>query len=233
MSRRIWQILIADDNAEDRAQIRRLLLQGSEDQLIFTEAVLGHEAIKIARQSSAPPDCMILDYFLPDMEAPTVLTALCSANGLTVCPVIVLTGAASRTLSRDVLRAGAQDFIGKDWLTSGSLVRAMENASQRWMMAGELERGAHALAQREHELRTLTDNTPAVLCRFDPAFRYVYANAAITRTTGSFPNYFIGRTLQELGMPATVYVPWQHALTGGHLEKPLRVWQDVSASNLT
>jgi PAS domain S-box-containing protein len=214
MSRRIWQILIADDSAEDRAQIRRLLLQGSEDQLIFTEAVLGHEAIKAARQSSAPPDCMILDYFLPDMEAPAVLAALRDTDGLAVCPVIVLTGAAGSTLGHDVLRSGAQDFIGKDWLTSGSLVRAMENASQRWMMAGELERGARALALREHELRTLTDNTPEVLSRFDAGFRYVYANAAIARTTGHAPEHFIGHTLQELGMPATVYVPWQHALAG-------------------
>lgn len=212
MSRRIWRVLIADDNAEDRAQIRRLLLQGSEDQLIFTEATLGYEAITAARQGSTPPDCMILDYFLPDMEAPAVLAVLRDTNGLTVCPVIVLTGAASSTLGQDVLRAGAQDFIGKDWLTSGSLVRTMENASQRWLMAGELERGARALAQREHELRTLTDNTPAVLCRFDAAFRYLYANAAITRTTGRSLDYFVGHTLQELGMPATVYVPWQHAL---------------------
>jgi PAS domain S-box-containing protein len=212
MSRRIWRVLIADDSTEDRAQVRRLLLQGSEDQIIFTEAVLGQEAITAARQASAPPDCMILDYFLPDMQAPAVLAALRGTNGLTVCPVIVLTGAASRTLGHEVLRAGAQDFIAKEWLTSGSLVRAMENASQRWLMAGELERGARALAQREHELRTLTDNTPAILSRFDAAFRYLYANAAITRTTGRSADYFIGRTLQELGMPATVYVPWQQAL---------------------
>jgi PAS domain S-box-containing protein len=212
MSRRTWRVLIVDDSAEDRAQIRRLLLQGSEDQLIFTEAALGREAITAAWQASAPPDCMILDYFLPDMEAPAVLAALRDTNGLTVCPVIVLTGAANSTLGHDVLRAGAQDFIGKDWFTFSGLVRTMENASQRWQMACEIESGARALAQRELELRTLTDNTPAVLTRFDAAFRYLYANAAITRTTGHSPDYFVGRTLQELGMPAAVYVPWQLAL---------------------
>ena len=76
MSRRIWHVLIADDSAEDRAQIRRLMLQGSEDKIIFTEVAMGHEAITLARQANTPPDCMILDYFLPDMEAPAVLTAL-------------------------------------------------------------------------------------------------------------------------------------------------------------
>ena len=213
MSRRTWHVVVADDNAEDRADIRRLLLQGSEDRLIFKEVTFGSEAIASVDDSDMPPDCMILDYFLPDMEAPAVLSALRDTSGLTRCPVVVLTGATGSGLGHAVLRAGAQDFIAKDWLSAGGLVRAMENASERWLMARELQRGAQALAQREQELRTLIDNTPAVLTRFDAQFRYLYANAAITRATGLAPDHLIGRTQQELGMPAALYLPWQNALT--------------------
>ena len=212
MSRRTWHVVIADDNAEDRADIRRLLLQGSEDRLIFKEVTFGSQAIASVDDLDMPPDCMILDYFLPDMEAPAVLSALRDTSGLTRCPVVVLTGATSSGLGHAVLRAGAQDFIAKDWLSAGGLVRAMENASERWLMARELQRGACALAQREQELRTLIDNTPAVLTRFDAQFRYLYANAAITRATGLAPDRVIGRTQQELGMPAALYLPWQDAL---------------------
>ena len=212
MSRRTWHVVIADDNAEDRANIRRLLLQGSEDRLIFREATFGSEAIASVDDAGMFQDCMILDYFLPDMEAPAVLSALRDTDGLTRCPVVVLTGATGSGLGHAVLRSGAQDFIGKDWLSAGGLARAMENASERWLMARELQRGACALAQREQELRTLIDNTPAVLTRFDAQFRYLYANAAITRATGLEPNRLIGRTQQELGMPATLHVPWQNAL---------------------
>ena len=212
MSRRTWHVVIADDNAEDRADIRRLLLQGSEDRLIFKEVTFGREAVAAAHDPDMPPDCMILDYFLPDMEAPAILASLREASGLTRCPVVVLTGAASGALGHAVLRAGAQDFIGKDWLSSGGLVRAMENASERWLMARELERGARVLSHREHELRTLIDNTPAVLTRFDAQFRYLYANAAITRATGLSPDKVIGRTQPELGMPVAAYLPWHGAL---------------------
>lgn len=212
MSRRNWHVVIADDNADDRADIRRLLLLGSEDRFIFNEVSFGRQAVSAVDDPEVPPDCMILDYFLPDMEAPAILAALRGASGLTRCPIVVLTGAASTALGHAVLRAGAQDFIGKDWLTAGGLVRAMENASERWLMSRELERGAHALAQREQELRTLIDNTPAVLTRFDAGFRYLYANAAITRTTGLTPDRLIGRTQPELGLPAVLYLPWQQAL---------------------
>ena len=212
MSRRDWHVVIADDNDEDRADIRRLLLLGSGDRFIFKEVALGREAVAAVADSKTPPDCMILDYFLPDMEAPAILVALRATGGLTRCPVVVLTGAASSALGHAVLRAGAQDFIGKDWLSSGGLVRAIENASERWLMARDLERSAFVLTQREQELRTLIDNTPAVLTRFDARFRYLYANAAITRTTGLAPDRLIGRTQLELGMPAALYVPWQHAM---------------------
>lgn len=214
MTRRTWRLLIVDDNPEDRDHIRSLFLEGSEDRFVFTETAFGHAAIIAAREAGVQPDCMILDYFLPDMEASAVLAALRGANGLTSCPIVVLTGVASRALGYTVLKAGAQDFIGKDWLTSGGLVRAMENANQRWTMACELERGARALARREHELRTLTDNTPVILTRFDAAFRYLYANAAITRSTGRLPGHFIGHTQQELSIPAAVHVPWQRVLAG-------------------
>jgi len=39
---------------------------------------------------------------------------------------------------KPVLRAGAQDFIGKAWMTVESLTRAVENAVDRWVMAQEL-----------------------------------------------------------------------------------------------
>ena len=119
MSRRNWHVVIADDNADDRADIRRLLLLGSEDRFIFNEVSFGRQAVSAVDDPEVPPDCMILDYFLLDMEAPAILAALRGASGLTRCPIVVLTGAASTALGHAVLRAGAQDVIGKDWLTAG------------------------------------------------------------------------------------------------------------------
>ena len=39
-----------------------------------------------------------------------------------------------------MLRAGAQDYVGKAWLTPDSLTRTVENAMERWPMITEQKR---------------------------------------------------------------------------------------------
>jgi signal transduction histidine kinase/ActR/RegA family two-component response regulator len=68
---------------------------------------------------------------------------------LPLCPVIVLTGGAGPEARRAVLRAGAQDYIGKDWLTPRGLTWAVENAIERLAMARQLLRRDEALRRNE------------------------------------------------------------------------------------
>lgn len=68
------------------------------------------------------------------------------------------------------------------------------------------------LEARERELRTLTDNTPDILARFDRAHRHVFINAPIERVTGLPPSAFLNKTNQELGMPAAQVEQWDAAL---------------------
>jgi PAS domain S-box-containing protein len=145
-----WCVFIIDDSPDDRAEIRRMLLKGSERHLTFFEAETAHSGIKSVLAAGTPPDCLILDYNLPDMEAPEVLAALTGADGMPICPVVVLTSGASREHGRRVLRAGAQDYISKDWSSPEALNRAIENACESWEMARELR-------QRKDALRLVTD----------------------------------------------------------------------------
>ncbi len=52
----------------------------------------------------------------------------------------------------------------------------------------ELERRVaertETLLQREREMRSLADNTPDILTRFDRELRYVFVNSAIEKATG-------------------------------------------------
>ncbi len=213
LNRATWRILIVDDSDDDRADIRRMLLTGSEARFVFSQAVLGRAGVDaVLRDADKMPDCVVLDYHLPDMDARAVLEALQDEDGVAVCPIVVLTGAADPVLGHEVLRAGAQDFIGKDWLTGKGLVRAIENATERWTMARELKKREHALVQRERELRSLADNTPDILTRFDCANRYVFVNAAIERQTGKPAAHFIGRTSLEAGMPPALCTMLEAAL---------------------
>lgn len=132
-------MVIIDDSADDRADVRRLLLQGSSRRYELIEAKTAEAGVRaILDLASGPPDCVILDYHLPDADAPEVLAELRRVDGDGVCPVVVVTGTGDHTVGKAVLRAGAQDYVDKAWMTAESLSRAVENAVERWEMAVEL-----------------------------------------------------------------------------------------------
>jgi PAS domain S-box-containing protein len=150
----MWRIVIVEDSPEDRGDIRRLLLKGSDRRYQFIEAETGAAGLRcVLDTSNGPPDCVVLDYTLPDMDALEVLAGTLGADGLTVCPVVVVTGTADARLGPAVLRAGAQDFIGKSWISAESLTRAVENAVERWAMTRELQARTVALQTSERQLK--------------------------------------------------------------------------------
>lgn len=145
------RVVIVDDSPEDRAQARRWVLEGSQRRCQFTEAdngAAGIDAVLLA--ASGAPDCVLLDFNLPDMLATEVLAGLAGTDGAMPCPVVVVTGGEQPDLGRLALRAGAHDFIGKTWISTPALARAMENAAERWQMDQEL-RGQRAVLQQQAE----------------------------------------------------------------------------------
>jgi PAS domain S-box-containing protein len=153
--RRLW-IVIVDDNLDDRVEARRLLLTDGYRRYRFSEAATGAAGVQLLVDSApARPDCVLLDYHLPDISGPEVLALLADGDGIMVCPVVVLTGAMGLEIGRDVLRAGAQDFIGKSWLTGPGLARAIDNARERWAMAHDLRARKARLVTSEARQREL------------------------------------------------------------------------------
>jgi DNA-binding response OmpR family regulator len=72
----------------------------------------GGEALELVRAGS--PDLMLLDYEMPDMEAPEVLDSLRSGADRIPFPVIILTGARHAPADQVVgIERGATDYIVK------------------------------------------------------------------------------------------------------------------------
>jgi PAS domain S-box-containing protein len=69
-----------------------------------------------------------------------------------------------------------------------------------------------ALHCREMEFRSLAENSPDVIMRFDRNFRYLYANPAIERETGMAVETFLGRSDREVGMPLDLVEFWEAGL---------------------
>ena len=175
-----WRVTIIDDSAEDRAEVRRLLLQGSDRRYEFTEAETGAAGVRAVLQAASPPDCVVLDYGLPDADAPELLAELASPAGGLVCPVVVLTGRASSEVGHAVLKAGAHEFVGKGWMTRESMTRAVESASERWGMVRDRLAAESALARRNERLLLLSDAAAVLVATDDPEhlLEDVYSRAA-------------------------------------------------------
>jgi PAS domain S-box-containing protein len=69
-----------------------------------------------------------------------------------------------------------------------------------------------ALLQREREMRSLADNTPDILARFDRNLRYVFVNAAIEQASGRLRDEFLGRTVREMNVPEHLCDRWEQVL---------------------
>ena len=163
-----WRILIVENNPQDRDGIRRLLTEGSDRRYQFTEAETAAAGLRcILDTSSGPPDCVVLACTLPDMDALSVLAGMLDADGLTACPAVVVTGAANTQVGPAALRAGAQDFIGKGWLSAESLTRAVENAIERWAMTRELRARTVALQTSEKQLKLAAEVAGLGVSRID------------------------------------------------------------------
>lgn len=148
MKHKPWHILLIEDDADERADLRHMLIRGSDRQYHFTEAGFGAEALqKFRDQPDGPYDCIILDYFLPDMNGEDVLVALCGGAEVPACPVVVVM-APFKEDGNPQLGAGAPDYIGKDRLTAESITRAVKNAIERFALMHALQ----ALRKSEERL---------------------------------------------------------------------------------
>ncbi len=151
--KRVWRILLVDDNALDRADAKAALLNGSNRRYSFGEACLVSEALALCAGPVAY-DCMVLDFELSDGDALDVLARLPRGDGgAPHLPVVILTGSNGHDALRSGLRAGAQDYVGKAWLGPESLTWAVENAIERHNIANEVIAARRDIeVQRQHLL---------------------------------------------------------------------------------
>ncbi len=177
-------VLLIEDSPEDRADIRQMLLLGSQRHYKFTEMETGAAGVRaLLDHGDSPPDCVLLDFNLPDMNAFEVLTAMRGGGELTICPVVVVTGSTDR--GAEVIRAGAHDYVGKSWATPESLTRSIENAVERYALSRERLLNNAALRKSQHFLQRITEVAPGVLHVFDlEQQRFVFVSPAVASAIG-------------------------------------------------
>jgi len=154
------RILIVDDSPEDREFYRRLLVQDREHVYEFLEADLGEEGLRIALAEE--PDCLLLDYKLPDVDGLEFLTRLL---GEKLVPVIVLTGQGNEAVAVEAMKSGAQDYLLKGAVSRDRLQHAVRNAIEKVALRRKVEERTAELAEANEALRKMYDELEVLVER--------------------------------------------------------------------
>ncbi|HEV2844393.1 MAG TPA: response regulator, partial [Thermoanaerobaculia bacterium] len=153
-------ILIVDDSPEDRALYRRLLAQDQEHTYEFLEAETGEEGLRTAREER--PDCLLLDYRLPDLDGLEFLDQLPREK---LIPVIVLTGQGNEAVAVEAMKRGAQDYLLKGAVSRDRLQHAVRNAIEKVSLRRKVDERTAELAQANDALRTMYDELEVLVAQ--------------------------------------------------------------------
>ena len=214
MSIKNLQIILINDDPDDAILLRGCLVDESERTYSFVEKTTGEDGIRACLALDSPgPDCVIVDLHLPDMGALEVLRRFTDDEGEVRFPVVVFIDSGQECKAASAaLRAGAQEYIAKSWVTPDGLACAVEHAIERFKLRERLRAKRTLLRRQDHEFKTLIENVPDIITRFDTNCRHIYINPAIERATGLSPESFLGKTSREAGMRADLCDFWESIL---------------------
>ncbi|MFQ5451482.1 MAG: diguanylate cyclase [Nitrospinaceae bacterium] len=143
------KILLIEDSPEDRKWYKRLLARGWKFDFSLLEAGTGEKGLDLCRKER--PDCILLDYMLPDingLEFISQLKEIPYAGG-----VILLTGQGSEMLAVKAMKEGTHDYLVKDSLTPESLTGAIMQALEHVRLNERRKQGEEKLKSYTAELK--------------------------------------------------------------------------------
>jgi len=134
------RILLADDNADMRDYVRRLL----ETHGYTVESVEDGEAA-LASAHRSPPDLVLTDVMMPKLDGFGVLRAIRGDAALAGTPVLMLSARAGEEAKVEALDAAADDYLAKPFAARELLARVNSNIQ----MARVRKDAARAVMQSE------------------------------------------------------------------------------------
>ncbi|MBV9829565.1 MAG: response regulator [Alphaproteobacteria bacterium] len=175
------RLLLADDNADMRDYVTRLL-----QQRYAVEAVPDGEAALAAARAQRP-DLVLSDVMMPRLDGFGLLTALRGDPALADIPIILLSARAGEEAKVEGLEAGADDYLTKPFTARELLARIASNLD----LARLRQRAADVLRAEAHRLNVLnrTANTLAAEIELEPLVQTV-TDAATELTGAQFGAFF-------------------------------------------
>ena len=189
------RILLADDNADMRAYVRRLLVQRGYE----VEAVAdGLAALRAARQRK--PDLVLTDVMMPGLDGFGLLRELRADPALAENPVIVLSARAGEEARIEGMQAGADDYLIKPFSARELLARVESHLN----MARFRRETTEAMRFRTVQFETLLNQAPLGVYLVDADFHIREINPAALPAFGDIPGGIVGRDFDEI-----IHILWE------------------------
>jgi two-component sensor histidine kinase len=147
------KVVMVDHSQADRKRCRILLEEALGEHLEFREASGAAEGMGLGSENA--PDCILLDYNLPDMSGIEFLAQLRKnvRLGLPHLAVVMLTGLSNERVAVDAIKAGAQDCLPKGRITASGLLSAIAKAREKtelvYALRAERDRLARLVEEKE------------------------------------------------------------------------------------
>ena len=181
-------ILLADDNADMRDYMRRLL--GAH---YAVRAVADGEAALAAARASRP-DLILSDVMMPRLDGFGLLRAVRADPALADLPVMLVSARAGEEASIEGLEAGADDYLIKPFGARELLARVRANLE----MARLRREADHALRQAFQETAEVLESIDDAFFAVDRDWRITYVNRHTERLWAMRRDDLLGRGLWDI-----------------------------------
>ncbi|KAI8591459.1 hypothetical protein BDZ88DRAFT_410612 [Geranomyces variabilis] len=162
-----FHILLADDNADMRDYVSRLLLQSGYKVTVVSD---GAEALESAL--ATPPDLILSDITMPNLDGVELLRAVRKSSKLKSTPLILLSARAGEEAKVQGLELGADDYLVKPFSRKELLARVHTHL-ELGLLRRNLEQ---ALLARESEFKLLCQMAPVGISRGDGQDSLTFVN---------------------------------------------------------
>jgi len=201
------RLLVADDNADMRDYLRRVL--GSRWQVEVVGD--GRAALEAAR--AHPPDLVLTDVMMPEMDGFALLRALRENERTRHVPVVMLSARAGEEARVEGLGAGADEYLVKPFSARELLARvASQLALAKARAAAATHRAEAEMQKRNFASLLLQAPTPICIIR-GPQLVVELANAPCCEIWARRREDVVGRPLLE-ALPELAGQGFDELLTG-------------------
>ena len=173
------RILLADDNADLRDYVRRLL------EVSYTVEVVDDGVAALESARARPPDLIISDVMMPKLDGFGLIRELRADRSLATVPVMILSARAGEEARIEGLSRGADDYLMKPFSARDLLSRVAATLKSEGMRQRVLE--------QERRFRTFVQASSDIVYSMSPDWsemRYLQGRDFIANTTEPIRSWF-------------------------------------------